>query len=99
MKGKRASLLPSLRVNGSRECAPDDRLREAIRAFRRGRHGLLRRFAPRKKVSSIPEPDTVRTGTQFHPIRVGISTLVPTRNDGGENINNARTPPGGTPAA
>jgi len=35
----------SLRANGSRECAPDDRLREAIHGARKG--GLLRRFAPR----------------------------------------------------
>src|SRR5712664_617262 len=35
----------SLRANGSRECAPDDRLREAIHAARQA--GLLRRVAPR----------------------------------------------------
>src|SRR6266849_2360828 len=35
----------SLRANGSRECAPDDRLREAIHGARKG--GLLRRFAPK----------------------------------------------------
>jgi hypothetical protein len=34
---------PSLRANGSRECAPDDRLREAIKLCRLD-HGLLRRF-------------------------------------------------------
>src|SRR5207247_8969352 len=28
----REGLIPSLRANGSRECAPDDRLREAIHA-------------------------------------------------------------------
>src|SRR5712691_7765414 len=53
-------MITSLRANGSHECAPDDRLREAI--HRPGRHcerseaihlaaqrknGLLRRFAPR----------------------------------------------------
>jgi hypothetical protein len=37
----------SLRANGSRECAPDDRLREAIHSFFLLLHGLLRRFAPR----------------------------------------------------
>ena len=37
---------PSLRANGSRECAPDDRLREAIHKATR-KYGLLRRFAPR----------------------------------------------------
>src|SRR5207253_2606392 len=35
------SILPSLRANGSRECAPDDRLREAIHTSLCG-HGLLR---------------------------------------------------------
>jgi Family of unknown function (DUF5989) len=34
-----------LRANGSRECAPDDKLREAIHCS--GKAGLLRRFAPR----------------------------------------------------
>ena len=34
---------PSLRANGSRECAPDDRLREAIHSFFARRDGLLRR--------------------------------------------------------
>ena len=36
--------LSSLRANGSRECAPDDRLREAIHSHRNGDNGLLRRF-------------------------------------------------------
>jgi hypothetical protein len=43
--GDRARFLfPSLRgANGSRECAPDDRLRdEAIHSFFMGHHGLLR---------------------------------------------------------
>jgi PAS domain S-box-containing protein len=35
----------SLRANGSLECAPDDRLREAIQSL--DINGLLRRFAPR----------------------------------------------------
>ncbi|SIO42225.1 hypothetical protein SAMN05443247_05156 [Bradyrhizobium erythrophlei] len=38
--------LPSLRANGSRECAPDDRLREAIHLAAQRKNGLLRRFAP-----------------------------------------------------
>src|SRR5438874_8784861 len=39
------TLVPSLRANGSRECAPDDRLREAIQVARAtGKTGLLRRF-------------------------------------------------------
>src|SRR6267154_508784 len=37
----------SLRANGSRDCAPDDKLREAIHATAQALNGLLRRFAPR----------------------------------------------------
>jgi hypothetical protein len=33
---------PSLRANGSRECAPDDRLREAIHLAAQRKNGLLR---------------------------------------------------------
>jgi hypothetical protein len=40
----------SLRANGSRECAPDDRLREAIHCAAKQKAGLLRRFAPRNDV-------------------------------------------------
>src|SRR5712664_2086758 len=40
-------LKPSLRANGSRECAPDDRLCEAIHRAAQRKNGLLRRFAPR----------------------------------------------------
>src|SRR5207247_10359260 len=36
----------SLRANGSRERAPDDRLREAIHVTPKRKYGLLRRFAP-----------------------------------------------------
>src|SRR5258708_34907995 len=39
--------LPSLRANGSRERAPDDRLREAIHGAQKRKRGLLRRFRPR----------------------------------------------------
>jgi hypothetical protein len=39
-----------LRANGSRECAPDDRLREAIHCHTNKEAGLLRRFAPRNDV-------------------------------------------------
>src|SRR5215216_4287057 len=38
----RCGLSTSLRATGSRECAPDDRLREAIHSFFVPRHGLLR---------------------------------------------------------
>ena len=34
--------LASLRANGSRECAPDDRLREAIHGRNKKKDGLLR---------------------------------------------------------
>jgi hypothetical protein len=37
----------SLRANGSRERAPDGRLREAIHLVAERKNGLLRRFAPR----------------------------------------------------
>jgi hypothetical protein len=37
----------SLRANGSRECAPDDKLREAIHPTAKRKNGLLRRYAPR----------------------------------------------------
>jgi hypothetical protein len=39
-----ADVEPSLRTNGSRECAPDDRLREAIHLAAQRKNGLLRRF-------------------------------------------------------
>jgi hypothetical protein len=53
----------TLRANGSRECAPDDRLREAIHLAAQRKNGLLRRFrlrslsyggqvAPRNDVAS-----------------------------------------------
>ena len=41
-----AQLSSSLRANGSRECAPDDWLREAIH-FALAEHGLLRRLHSR----------------------------------------------------
>src|SRR5260370_4052492 len=48
MARSRCSLAqPSLRANGSRECAPDDRLREAIHCHTKKEAGLLRRCAPR----------------------------------------------------
>src|ERR1700722_3263522 len=43
----------SLRANGSRECASDDRLREAIHLLSRRGHGLLRRFTPRNDAALI----------------------------------------------
>jgi hypothetical protein len=44
---------PSLRANGSRECAPDDRLREAIHGRNKKKDGLLR-FA-RNDVALTPD--------------------------------------------
>ena len=43
-------LILSLRANGSRKCAPDDRLRETIHVAAKLKSGLLRRFAPRNDV-------------------------------------------------
>src|SRR5207237_8333167 len=37
---------------GSRECAPDDKLREAIHLAAPRKNGLLRRFAPRNDVAT-----------------------------------------------
>ena len=45
---------PSLRANGSRECAPDDRLREAIQRLTQN-SGLLRSYAPRNDATDIPQ--------------------------------------------
>jgi hypothetical protein len=50
----RATKTPSLRANGSRERAPDDRLREAIQLAARKKAGLLRRFAPRNDGKTHP---------------------------------------------
>jgi hypothetical protein len=47
IQSRRRSLSTSLRANGSRECAPDDKLREAIHLASPQKNGLLRRFAPR----------------------------------------------------
>jgi hypothetical protein len=41
------TIWPSLRANGSRECAHDDKLSEAIHLTTTRKNGLLRRFAPR----------------------------------------------------
>src|SRR5258708_33495301 len=51
----RESQLPSLRANGWRECAPDDRLREAIHLAARKKAGLLRRYAPRNDGKGGPK--------------------------------------------
>jgi 2-polyprenyl-3-methyl-5-hydroxy-6-metoxy-1,4-benzoquinol methylase len=51
-----------LRANGSRECAPDDKLREAIHSCD-PRFGLLRRFAPRndeKEATMLDHENRVR---------------------------------------
>src|SRR6185437_7339881 len=50
---------PSLRANGSRERAPDDRLRDAIQGPRR-KTGLLRRFAPRNDGDGLRHDDWMR---------------------------------------
>ena len=52
-RAMRTSLSTSLRATGSRECAPDDRLREAIQIFPRIQPALLRRVAPRNDERSL----------------------------------------------
>jgi hypothetical protein len=48
----------SLRANGSRECAPNHRLREAIHCCTKKEAGLLRRFAPRNDGTPISKYDS-----------------------------------------
>src|SRR4029077_1909053 len=60
----------SLRANGSRECAPDDRLREAIQLSSRI-DGLLRRFAPRKDGGGSDAYSTKITLTSLTLVSVG----------------------------
>jgi hypothetical protein len=55
---KQPILRPSLRANGSRERAPDDRLREAIHRAAQSKNGLLRRFAPRNDGTPISKYDS-----------------------------------------
>jgi hypothetical protein len=52
-RGSAPQPAPSLRANGSRECAPDDRLHEAIHLAAQRKNGLLR-FA-RNDVTLIPD--------------------------------------------
>src|ERR1700694_6351779 len=54
--GMRRCVWSSLRANGSRECAPDDRLREAIHLAAQRKNGLLRRCAPRNDVERVWAP-------------------------------------------
>src|ERR1700681_3028080 len=51
-------LAPSLRATGSRECAPDDRLREAIHCAAQRKYGLLR-CARNDVDKSVPLPAVV----------------------------------------
>src|SRR6267154_4492582 len=81
-------LSASLRANGSRECAPDDRLREAIRSDT-GRLDCFVADAPKKKqtdkllilfnVMDEPPPSVL-----FHP-RGSAKGRCGTRNDGSMN--------------
>src|SRR5579871_4169685 len=68
---------PSCRANGSRDCAPDDRLGEAIRALSAWRYGLLRRFAPRNDYASPqsqrPLGVLLRRGRQGVPIHARLA--------------------------
>src|SRR6266436_8769303 len=60
---RKGALRPSLRANGSRERAPDDRLREAIHRAAQRKNGLLRRFAPRNDVAQISDTTPRSRGT------------------------------------
>jgi len=94
----RTCVQPSLRANGSRECAPDDRLREAIHLAAQRKNGLLRfarndGSAPRKKVAQKRchttniEPQTfIQGGSVPYP-------PVPTRNDGSALRNDSEAIP------
>jgi hypothetical protein len=55
----------SLRANGSRECAPEDRLREAIHSFFPMHDGLLR-FARNDAEKFIP--NLLPLLALFHPV-------------------------------
>ena len=54
---QRGVVLPSLRANGSRECAPDDRLRDAIHTLARRQDGLLRLRSQwrRRRSAALPQ--------------------------------------------
>jgi hypothetical protein len=56
---------PSLRANGSRECAPDDRLREAIHLAAQRKNGLLR-FARNDVDMLSPSRDAMRPRFASH---------------------------------
>ncbi len=64
--------LSSLRANGSCECAPDDRLREALRNGKATRpSGLLRRYAPRYGVIALDVwPGEIRANKPGWPERL-----------------------------
>src|SRR5438270_1033541 len=78
-EGVSKTIATSLRATGSRECAPDDRLREAIHLAARLKSGLLRRFrlrslsyggqvAPRNDVeydSAIPRREAPEVCVNF----------------------------------
>ena len=58
----------SLQATGSRECAPDDRLRETVRATARGRMNCFRLRSlelPRKVVDIVPRNDGATIATGF----------------------------------
>src|SRR3954469_13506204 len=68
---KRRLPQPSLRANGSRECAPDDRLREAIHRAAERKSGFLRRCAPRNDVErATAHITTGASGSSFGPAPV-----------------------------
>ena len=69
--------LPSLRANGSRECAPDDRLREAIHRTAQRMDGLLRRFAPRNDEPNNDFQSSARNAALTMPIAIETKRVKP----------------------
>jgi hypothetical protein len=64
-------------ANGSRECAPDDRLREAIHLAAQRKNGLLRRYAPRNDgAPSAPLSTNCPTGKSLEPVLSSIRSIV-----------------------
>jgi hypothetical protein len=68
-------------ANGSRERAPDDRLREAIHLAMERKNGLLRRFAPlRKRFAFVADNDGGELAAQRRPMVVLFGSAKPLYN-------------------
>src|SRR5258705_13603644 len=63
---KQEVLKPSLRANGSRECAPDDRLHEAIHLAAKRKNGLLRSARNDGKLHPKSFVVPAKAGTHSH---------------------------------